>query len=372
MTKKRFILKKEKSKFDLWLLFCVLALTCFGILMVYDASSVSAFRDFGDKYHFLKEQARWGLVGLVSLGFASRFDYRRFYSLSPLLLLGVIFLLAAVFIPGLGIRTYGASRWLDLRFFSFQPSELVKLVLVIYLAAWFSTPEKGRLWAFLLLSGIILSLIILQPDMGTAIILALIALVLYFLSGAPLWHFALLAPLGIILGGVLVKIAPYRLQRVLTFLNPMREPLGASYHLRQILIALGLGGFWGQGLGQSRQKYEYLPESMTDSIFAIIGEELGFFGAGILILVLLFIIWRGFKLAFRAPDKFGKLLAAGITSWLGIQTFVNLSAMVSLIPLTGVPLPFISYGGSSLVVALFGVGILLNISQQGIATRKKG
>lgn len=359
---------KSSRGTDLLLGAVIALLTIFGLLMVYNASSVSALADFGDKYYYLKEQAKWLALGFFSLVFLIFFDYRRLYFLSPFILLASIILLILVFIPGLGIKAYGASRWLDFRFFSFQPSELAKIALVIYLSAWFSEKEKGRLWAFLLLASLLLALIFFQPDMGTAVVLAATSLTLYFLSGAALWHLLALLPLVAVLGLILIRVSSYRFQRLLSFINPNFDPLGASYHLRQILIALGSGGFWGLGLGQSRQKYAYLPESTTDSIFAIIGEEVGFVGATILVLVFLFFLWRGFKIARAAPDRFGQLLAAGITSWLAVQTFINLSAMVALIPLTGVPLPFISYGGSSLVVALAGIGILLNISRQG---RKK-
>lgn len=360
---KRLPFKKTKKP-DWHLLFAVFSLTTFGVLMVYDASSVSALRDFGDKYYFLREQAKWLIFGAFAFLVASIFDYRRLYNFSPFLLLATIVLLATVFIPGIGVKAYGASRWLNFRLFTLQPSELTKLTLVIYLSAWFSSKEKGRFLAFALLCGLLLGLVVIQPDMGTAIILAAVAVILYFLSGAPIWHFIALLPVLFAGAVALIRIAPYRFQRIITFFNPNADPLGASYHLRQILIALGSGGIFGLGLGQSRQKYEYLPESMTDSIFAIIGEELGFLGSTVLILIFLFIIWRGFKISQKAPDNFGKLLAAGITSWLGVQAFMNLAAMVALIPLTGIPLPFISYGGSSLVVALVGVGIIFNISRQ--------
>ncbi len=358
-------INKTGKRLDFPLVIATLIIGVFGLLMVYNASSVAAFADFGDKYYYLKEQGKWLGIGFISCFFLSRFDYRRFYNLSPFLLLAGIFFLAAVFIPGLGIKTYGASRWLNFRAFSFQPAELIKIVLVIYLAAWFSEKEKGRLWAFILLCSLPLVLIMLQPDMGTATILAAIAASLYFFSGAPLWHIGVLVASGLGAAMFLIKIAPYRFQRFKTFLDPSIDPLGASYHLRQILIALGSGGLFGVGLGQSRQKYAYLPESTTDSIFAIIGEEIGFVGATILILFFLFFLYRGFIIAKQASDRFGQLLAAGITSWLSFQVLVNLAAMVALIPLTGVPLPFISYGGSSLVVVLSSVGILLNISRQG-------
>ena len=210
----------------------------------------------------------------------------------------------------------------------------------------------------------------MEPDLGTAIIICLIAVSLYFLSDAPLWHFAILAPLFTASGFFLAIFSPYRFRRLSSFLNPDLDPLGASYHIRQVLLALGSGGLFGVGLGKSLEKFDYLPEATTDSIFAIIGEEIGFVGGVMIILVFVFILWRGIRIAKFAPDRFGFLLAYGICSWIGIQAMVNLGAMVALIPLTGVPLPFISYGGSNLIATLSGVGILLNISKQGLAKRK--
>ena len=331
--------------------------------MVYNASSASAANDFADKYYFLKEQIKWAILGLTAMFSLSFFPYKSLYKLSPIILVATVFLLAAVFVPGLGLKLYGAHRWIDLRFLVVQPSEIAKLSIIIYLSAWFSTKEKGRLTAFLLLLGLIVGLILLQPDMGTAIILGGTGLVLYFLSGAPVWHFLALAP--VLIAGLiaLIKIAPYRLKRLTTFLDTGSDPLGSSYHVRQAIIAIGSGRLLGIGLGNSRQKYSYLPEATTDSIFAIISEELGFIGSVGVISVLVFIVFAGFKISAAAKDNFGKMLAAGIATWIGLQSLVNIAAMVALVPLTGVPLPFISYGGSALVVELAGIGILLNIAK---------
>jgi len=271
--------------------------------------------------------------------------------------------LVAVFVPGMGVRALGAHRWLNFGFFILQPAELAKLVLIIYLSAWFSKVEKGKLIAFLLLLGIIIGLVIIEPDLGTAIIILSIALILYFLSGAPFIQFLLLFPILLIGVSGLAIIAPYRFRRLTTFFNPESDPLGASYQIRQVLFALGSGGWFGVGIGKSRQKYQYLPEANTDSIFAIIGEEVGFIGAIFVVVSFLFLVWRGFKIAKGAADPFGKLLALGISSWVGIQTIINLAAMVALLPLTGVPLPLVSYGGSSLIILLSAFGILLNISK---------
>ncbi len=336
----------------------------FGLFMIYDASSYVAFRDFGDKYNYVKDQILWIILGFAALSVVSFFDYHKFYNLALPILIGSIVLLFLVLVPGLGIKVLGARRWIDLGFFVIQPSEFVKLALTIYLSAWFSMKEKGRFVAFLLLIGLVLFLVMLQPDMGTATIILGEAIILYFLSGGSILHILSLIPVVGVGGLGMILLEPYRAKRLATFLNPDQGILDSSYHLRQILIALGSGGVFGVGIGNSLQKYAYLPESTTDSIFAIIAEEIGFIGVVILILVMLFVIYRGFYIAVRAKDNFGKLLAGGIISVLAIQTIVNLGAQTALLPLTGVPLPFISYGGSALIVNLFSVGILLNISRQ--------
>lgn len=362
-------LHSQKKRIDLPLLGAAIAVCLLGLLFIFEASSVAAARTFADKYHFIKDQTIWFVLGLVAMTLVSLFDYHRLYKLAlPIIILAIV-LLSGVFIPGLGVRALGAHRWLNLGLFVIQPAEAAKLALIIYLAAWFSYKERGRLLAFVILVGIVVGLVVAEPDLGTAVVICATAISLYFLSGAPLWHFGALVP-GVILAILGLAItSPYRLRRLLTFLNPSLDPLGASYHIRQILLALGSGGFWGQGLGKSRQKFEYLPEAMTDSIFAIIAEELGFLGGVALIVVFLFIIWRGVRIALFAPDRFGQLLSFGISSWLGIQAIINLGAMVAIVPLTGVPLPLISYGGSSLVVTLIGIGILLNISKQCLAQK---
>jgi cell division protein FtsW len=352
------------KKIDLILLISVLLLTFFGLFMIYDASSFVAFRDFADKYHYVKDQVFWIVLGVLALGFFSRFDYHKFYNLAIPIIIISIALLIMVFVPGIGVKLLGARRWIDLRFTLLQPSEVVKLALSIYLAAWFSNKEKGRLWAFLMLLAFILALVMLEPDMGTAAIILFEGIVLYFLSGAKTAYFIILAPVIGILGLLLAKLEPYRAARVTAFLNVGQNIDSASYHVRQILIALGSGGLFGVGVGNSLQKYAYLPENTTDSIFAIIAEELGFVGAVLIIGVFIAIIWGGFSIAMNAKDLFGKLLAGGIISFLAGQVLINLAAQTALLPLTGIPLPFISYGGSALIINLAAVGILLNIGRQ--------
>lgn len=332
--------------------------------MIYDASSYIAFRDFGDKYYYIKEQLMWVVLGMGCLVFFSFFDYKRLYNLSLPILIGSIILLILVFIPGIGIAAMGARRWIDFQVFTLQPAEVIKLALAIYLAAWFSKKEKGRFLAFSLLLGFIIFLVMLEPDMGTASIILAQSLIIYFLSGGNILSFLSMLPVIAIAGYILIKLEPYRAARLTTFLNPDSSVLTSSYHVRQILISLGMGGVTGVGLGNSLQKYAYLPENTTDSIFAIIAEEIGFIGSIFLILLFIFMIWRGFLIASKIKDNFGKLLAAGIISFLSMQIIINLAAQTALIPLTGIPLPFISYGGSALVINLCAIGILLNISKQ--------
>lgn len=352
------------KKPDFILLFATLSLVIFGLFMIYNASSVIAFRDFADKYYYIKEQSINAVLGLIALVFFYFFDYKRLYTLALPILCMAILLLIAVFLPGIGVYALGAHRWVNVGFTVIQPAEFVKLSLAIYLSAWFSTKERGRFFAFSLLLGLVLFLVMLQPDMGTASIILFEAIVLYFLSGASLSHFMLMIPAVGVLGALLILLAPYRLARLTAFLKTGDGFENTSYHVKQILIALGSGGLFGVGAGNSLQKYAYLPENVTDSIFAIIAEEFGFLGSIVFILVIFVVVWRGFYISAHAKDAFGKLLAAGIISFLGVQAAINLAAMTALIPLTGVPLPFISYGGSALLVDLAAIGILLNISKQ--------
>lgn len=352
------------KKIDYILLLIVAFLTFFGLLMIYDASSYIAFRDFGDKYYYIKEQSMWVILGFTGLTFFSFYNYRKLYYLSLPALLIAIVLLILVFIPGLGVAALGARRWIDFGFFVLQPAEFVKLALAIYLSAWFSNKEKGRFLAFSLLLGLVLFLVMLEPDMGTAAIILSQGLIIYFLSGGNVLYFLSTIPIIGFLGFLLIKLEPYRAARLATFFDSNSSVLTSSYHVRQILIAFGMGGLTGVGLGNSLQKYAYLPENTTDSIFAIIAEEFGFIGSLFLIILFIIVVWRGFLIAGQAKDAFGKLLAGGIISFLAMQFIINLSAQTALIPLTGVPLPFISYGGSALVIDLCSIGILLNISKQ--------
>lgn len=362
----RFKLLRQKKSFDYWIAILAIFFCSFGVLMIYEASNVIAFRDFGDKYHYIRDQLVWLGLGLIGMTITSFLPYKKLRLISfPLFLVSLI-LLMAVFIPGVGIKALGARRWIGYGSFTLQPSELAKISVILYLSSWLSFVEKKRFLAFLLLLVLVVGLVILQPDLGTGVILMAILAIIYFLSGAPLWHFMILLP---ILGSGILALAvtsPYRFQRLITFLNPNLDPLGASYHIRQILISFGSGGIWGLGLGGSRQKYQFLPEATTDSIFAIIGEEFGYLGALLFIILLIIFLYRLYKVSRHAADKQSFLLSGGIFALLATQTLINLGSMVAIFPLTGVPLPFISYGGSNLIVSLICVGIVLNISKNTV------
>jgi len=273
-------------------------------------------------------------------------------------------------VPGLGLKFQGASRWIQLGPFSFQPSEMLKLTMILYLAAWLEGKKELKtdlfegFIPFLAIIGVISFLVMKQPDMGTLGIIVLVAMCVYFLSGAKTSHIAMMIAGGAAAFLALVKFESYRMSRLLVFLHPELDPRGVGYQINQALLAIGSGGIFGLGLGHSRQKFNYLPEPVGDSIFAIVCEEIGLIGAAVLIFLFFVFAMRGFKIAKKAPDMFGRLVAVGITSWIIFQTLINISAISGLIPLTGVTLPFVSYGGTSLIFSMIGVGILLNISKK--------
>ncbi len=364
VRKERVKLLHQKRQLDWWIAGLAIFIALFGLLMMFESSNVTAFKDFGNQYHFVREQFINFIIGMVGMFVAFMIPYKKYYNWSVIFMLVTIATLIAVFIPGIGVRALGAHRWIGIgSIFNFQPAELAKLTLIFYLSAWFSSKEKGRFTAFLLLLFLVVGLIIVQPDLGTAIIVTCIAVAMYFLSGASILHFILLVPATVLSVVILAISSPYRFRRLTTFLNPSVDPLGASYHIRQILISLGSGGWFGVGLGSSTQKYQFLPEATTDSIFAIIGEEFGFIGSIIFIGIYLFFLYKIYQVVRNAPDKHSFLLASGILAFFGFQAAINLGAIVALLPLTGVPLPFVSFGGSNLIVSLTAVGIVLNINR---------
>src|SRR3989344_5216785 len=306
-------MKLQKQQPDFILFFAVLILIIFGLVMVYDASSIQGLRDFKDSYFYIRQQTIWVVLGFISLIFFSFFDYKKFKRLAFALLITSLVLLVAVFIPGLGVAGGGAHRWLNVGPITVQPAEIIKLTGVIFLAALF---EKGvRIFPFISLIGVVTFITaVLQKDLGSTIVFVATFLILYFGSGGKVWHLLALLPLGIVAFLTLVFTSNYRIKRVAAFLDPFSDPQGFTYHISQVLIALGSGGLFGLGLGHSRQKFEYIPEVTTDSIFGIVGEELGFFGSSILIALFVILILRGLRISQNCESRFGKIFSFGFTS----------------------------------------------------------
>lgn len=312
-------------------------------------------------------------MGIIVAAITSRLRENFLYAISLPTLLVTLGLLVLVFFPGIGLELNGSHRWINLGVSIFQPSELLKVSLSLYLASWLSIKEKGRLFAFLILLAVASGLVLLQPDLKTSIIIAATSFIVYFISGASMREVGPILVIGL-LGILLVAGAsPYRMKRVTAFQNFDVNNLNTtSYHTKQIVIALGSGGFSGVGFGNSVQKYAYLPEHTTDSVFAIFAEEAGYIGSAILVVIYVALSSIGILIAMNAKTQFGKLLATGITVFITIQTLINLASQAILIPLTGVPLPFISYGGSSMLINFAAIGLLLNIAlQRGGATPRK-
>jgi len=348
-----------------------LTLVVLGLIFLASASSVLGWQKFQDSYYFLKHQIFYGLLpGLVFFSFFCFWPYQKLKNFALPALIFCFAALAAVFIPGLGFKFGGASRWLHFGSFIVQPSEFVKLAFLIYLAAWLESKGelikdfKAGFLPFTVTIGALLGLIVLQPDIGTATVIAASAMAAFFVAGARWRHLASLAVLGSGLFWLLIKIAPYRAARLMVFLRPELQPQGIGYHINQALLAVGSGGWFGLGLGYSRQKYQYLPEVTGDSIFAVIAEEIGFIFTTLFILIIAAWFVRAFKIVRFAPDDFGRILGTGIIVWLAWQMCVNIASMLGLLPLTGVPLPFVSAGGTALVTALSATGILVNMSRQ--------
>lgn len=361
----------SNGKIDLILVYAVMTLVFFGSIMIASAGLGYSIVKFSDEYFFFKRQFLFGILpGLAMLFIIKNIDYHFWKKFSFIFFAISIVFLILVFVPNVGTKIYGASRWISLGPISFQPSEMLKISLVIYLAAWLeSRRDKIKdfydgLLPFIVIVAGISFLLIKQPDIGTLGVIILIAMSIFFVSGAKVSHMLLMGAGGLVSLLALIKFESYRMDRLLVFLHPELDPQGIGYQINQALLAIGSGGIFGVGLGNSAQKFSYLPEPAGDSIFAIVGEELGLVGVTILVILFIIIAVRGLKIAKKAPDMFGMLLAVGFTSWIVFQAFINISAISGLIPLTGIPLPFISYGGTSIIFLLISVGILLNISKQ--------
>ncbi|PIR92995.1 putative lipid II flippase FtsW [Candidatus Falkowbacteria bacterium CG10_big_fil_rev_8_21_14_0_10_43_10] len=355
---------------DFFIIITVLAIIIFGLIMLSSASSAISYARYQSSYYYFNHQL-FGLgLGLILFYGLSRFDYHRFRNAALLLLVGSLGLLLIVFIPALSAGWGHAKSWINIFGFSLQPSEFVKLTFLLYLAAWIEKRGKELFdlhqgtMPFISLLMIISFLMLMQPDTGTLFILLAISLTVYFIGGGNIKHIASIGAVGIIVLFILLKMAPYQMDRFRCFFDPSYSPDEYCYQVNQSLIAAGSGGLLGRGFGNSRQKFRYLPEAQGDAIFPIIAEEMGMVISVFLVMLFLFLFYRGFLVSQRAPDIYGQLLAIGVISWFCLQAFLNIGGMINLIPMTGVPLPFISYGGSAMMAALAGAGILVNISKQ--------
>ena len=368
---------------DFALMIVIGFLLVFGWVMVYSSSVIVAFSQDRTPWFYFLRQLMWITAGSILGYFIYRFDYKRLPQIAPVLIMTAISLLIIVLIAGVNIN--GSQRWIRLPFFDLQPSEFAKLAFIIYLGSWLSrkrtTPKhKNQLTnyflvemlPFLTVLGTVLVLILVEPDLGTTAIIGMVAISMYFIAGTGLAHnlgMSILAIFSLLIGSLAAILESYRLERIKTYVSVIQTGLpddrfGAGYQLSQVLTAVGSGGLFGLGFGQSKQKFNYLGETaFSDTIFAVIAEEFGFLGSVIIISAFLYIAIRGLKIAKAAPDQLSSLLAAGLTIWISMQAFLNIAANIGLIPLTGIPLPFISYGGSSMIVTLIGVGLLLNISR---------
>ncbi len=353
---------------DLVLFAAALLLVSLGLVMVFSASSVMAMSETGDQFHYLRRQLIGVIVGTIAMLVIMQIDYHVYQRVAILGVVIAYILLATVLI--LGTEISGSRRWINLKVINLQPSEIAKLALVNFIAAYAaSRPQsmkgfwKGVIPPVAVTAGFF-GLIILEPDFGTAVSMAGTAVIMLFACGTRLLHLLMLAGMAIPLFGVMIWLEPYRMERILSFLDPWADPMNTGWNIIQSLVAIGSGGLFGLGLGSSRQKFFYLPEQHTDFIFAILGEELGFLGAAVTLLLFFLLAWRGFRIALRANDLFGCFMAVGITSMIILQAVLNIGVVSGLLPVTGVTLPFISFGSSSMVITLAGIGILLNISKQ--------
>lgn len=355
---------------DKGLLFAIVGVVLFGLLSLSSASSIVAYEKFGDPYYYFKHQLYALTAGIAAFWFFANFDYRKLKKFAAGFLVFSIFLLLLVFIPGLSAQYGSARSWINVFGFSLQPSEFVKLSFLLYLAAWLEVRKKDLhdvqqgIGPFLVVLGIIAVLMLLQPDLGTLSIVGMTSMVVYFVGGGKTKHILYIFLVAIIGLFIMVQIKPYQMNRFKCVADPSFSKNDVCYQINQSLIAVGSGGIWGRGISGSKQKYMYLPEVSSDFIFAVIGEEVGLLYSIGLVMTYVYIFYRGYKISIGAPDDFGKILAIGIVSWITIQVVVNIGGIINVIPMTGVPLPLISYGGSAILTALAALGVLINISKQ--------
>ncbi|THF75593.1 stage V sporulation protein E [Cohnella fermenti] len=360
---------KSRTTPDIWMIVATLGILAIGVVMVYSASAVAAFHDYGDKFYYVKRQLIFAGIGVASMFAMMNIDYSRWRKWALPGLLVCFALLIVVLIPGVGVVRGGARSWLGIGSLGIQPSEFMKLAMILFLARLLSERQhelnsftRGLLPPLAIL-GTAFGLIMLQPDLGTGAVMIGASLLVIYVAGARATHLAGLGLIGVAGFVGLIAAAPYRLARITAFLDPWQDPQGAGYQSIQSLYAIGPGGLVGLGLGMSRQKYNYLPEPQTDFIFSILAEELGFIGGSLLIVLFLVLIWRGMRTAITLSDPFGSFLAAGIVGIIGTQVLMNIGVVIGLLPVTGITLPLVSYGGSSLTLLLTALGILLNLSR---------
>lgn len=357
------------KKYNKLLLLAVILISLFGLLMIYSSSNIWAEYKYNDPYKYLKSQAIFLIIGYILMIIISKFPYQNYKKLANIIFLTCTIMLILVLIPGIGTVRNGSRSWFGIGSLGLQPSEFAKLGLIIFTSKYLANNikelkniKKGVL-PILGVLLLIFGLIMLEPDFGTGVVIVMTIIVLLFISGVKMNFFIKIGILGLIGVIVLILIAPYRLERIVSFINPWTDPLGSGFQIIQSLYAIGPGGLLGLGFGNSIQKHFYLPEPQTDFIFAIISEEFGFLGVLIISTLFITIIYSGLKISMRCQDNFGKFLAFGITFGLAFQTILNLMVVVGLLPVTGVTLPFLSYGGSSLLISLINMGILLNIDK---------
>jgi cell division protein FtsW len=360
---------------DYMLLVATAMLVITGLLAVYTSSFAVGYHEFGDTNYFVGRQAVFALLGVIAMVVFMRLDYNRLRAWSvPMLLLALAGLIA-VLVPGLGVERNGAARWLELGPLSFQPSEFAKLAVIIYIAAWLASRGKDihkfslGFVPFVLLLGVVGGLIIAEPDMGTTIIIFLTASTLFFVAGAPLSHLALLIGVGGAISYAVILQRDYQMDRLAMFVNPESDAEGSGFQIIQLLVALGSGGPLGLGWGEGKQKFFYVPGSHTDGVFAILGEEVGFIGLMAILGLFGFFVYRAALVTLRSRDRFSMLLCIGVIAWISAQTLINIGGITRTIPLTGVPLPFLSYGGSSLIMLMAAVGVLLSVSRYSSSER---
>ena len=355
---------------DRALLLAVAALTAFGLVMVFSASEVQGWLWFHNPAYYFERQLMWLALGVILLFAGANLDYHRLRPLAWPLGVVTVVLMVLVLLPHFGVEVNGARRWLRLGPLQMQPAELAKIAAIIFMALWLerhrdrlSSLEDGVV-PFLALLGFTILLVILERDLGTTLIVAGILLAQFLVAGGRKRHVLLLALIMALCVYLFIRMEPYRLHRILAFVDPWSDPLNAGFQAIQSVVALGSGGFAGLGLGHSIQKYQWLPFAHTDFIFAIVGEETGLLGTSAVLALFGLFAYRGYRIALKAPDAFGSLLACGVTTWIALQALINIAAVTVTLPTTGIPLPFISYGGSSLAIALLAVGILINVSTQ--------